>query len=87
MIMSLEDISEEQGRLGVLLGSHVALDRDMCDDFDEEILEVVKSSHPLYYPYREGKPILFDARLLHEAEPNGSNRRRVILWWIFNNSE
>jgi len=85
--MSLEDIGDDQGRLGVVLGSHTALDRDLCDNFDAEILEVVKDSTPLYYLYREGRPILFDARLLHEAEANISNRKRVILWWIFNNSE
>lgn len=42
VIMSLDDIEPEMGRLGVLMGSHVMVDRDECEDFDEAILEVVR---------------------------------------------
>jgi hypothetical protein len=37
-----------------------------------------------HYAYRAGAPIVFDARMLHMAEPNAGQHHRVILWWIYN---
>lgn len=89
MIMALEDVESEQGRLGVVLGSHIAIDRNTSEDFDADILKVVETSEPstLYYPYRRAQPILFDARTLHAAEDNKSGKRRLIGWWIFSRED
>ena len=78
VIMSVDDLPPEMGKLGVILGSHEALDRDTSEDFDAEILEVVEreerearenqNAGKVSYAYRAGQPIVFDARTLHAAE-------------------
>ena len=77
VIMSLDDIPPSMGTLGLILGSHEALDRDTSEDFDAEILEVVAREEEEHgnagrvsYAYRRGQPIVFDARTLHAAEPS-----------------
>lgn len=87
VIMSLEDIDPELGTLGIILGSHLMLDRDTSEDFDEKILQVVarETKAKATYAYRSGQPICFDARTIHAAEGSKStDRYRVILWWIYN---
>lgn len=71
VIMSVDDLPASMGTLKVLLGSHKAVDRDMSEDFDAEILEAVeaaKEGETVSYAYRSGQPIVFDARTLHAAE-------------------
>jgi hypothetical protein len=84
VIMALEDVEPEKGRLGVILGSHEMIDRHACDDFDEEVARVAERESKVYYPYRGLAPIVFDARLLHSAEDSKKESWRVILWWIYN---
>lgn len=87
VIMSLDDVQPEQGMLGLVLGSHTMLDRDAEEDFDVQIEGVVKREKRSAYAYRAGKPIVFDARLIHSAEESKSERTRVILWWIYNGGQ
>jgi len=102
VIMSVEDIGGGKGRLGVVRKSHLMLDRDECEDFDRELLEVVERAEAeeeggmeggmVWYAYRKGQPIVFDARTVHAAEGSkgeeggrdGWGEYRVILWWIYN---
>jgi len=42
VIMSVEDIGGRKGRLGVVRKSHLMLDRNESEDFDQELLEVVE---------------------------------------------
>ncbi len=74
-IMSVDDLAPAMGTLGLILGSHEALDRETSEDFDAEILEVVAAEEAgngnrgrVSYAYRRGQPIVFDARMLHAAE-------------------
>lgn len=75
VIMSVDDLPSEMGKLGVILGSHEALDRDTSEDFDAEISGVVErearenqNAGKVSYAYRAGQPIVVDARTLHAAE-------------------
>jgi hypothetical protein len=43
MIMSLDDIAEGMGRLGVLPGSHRQLDRDELEELDKDFDDEVRS--------------------------------------------
>jgi len=73
VIMSVEDIGGRKGRLGVVRKSHLMLDRNESEDFDQELLEVVereggREGGMVWYAYRKGQPIVFDARTVHAAE-------------------
>lgn len=84
VIMSLDDIGRNKGRLGVVRKSHLMLDRDGSEDFDRDLMEVVERAQAteaeegegeggvVWYAYRKGCPIVFDARTVHAAE--GSSR-------------
>lgn len=101
VIMSLEDIRQTMGRLGLIPRSHLKLDREASEDFDQDLMDLVGREGgrdgAVWYAYRKGQPIVFDARTVHTAEGSvGSGRGqeegravareecRVILWWIYN---
>jgi hypothetical protein len=35
------------------------------------------------YEYREGQPLMIDARTLHSVSRNSSDKWRLVIWFIF----
>ncbi|GMH42319.1 hypothetical protein BSKO_10238 [Bryopsis sp. KO-2023] len=85
ILMSLTEISEEQGCLGVVPCSHKKYCSEKAEGGAEEAQQRVVDEGPrVWYAYRPGVPMLIDARTLHCARDNRSDRFRVLLWWIYN---
>ena len=75
ILMSLSDIPEEQGQLGVIPGSHKNTEEQMAK---------IDDSRAFWLSYRAGEPMVIDARTQHAVRPNVSSETRVILWFIYN---
>ena len=84
VLMSLEDVSAQQGCVGVIPGSHTSAslakgsETREDDDVDEEA-----EAEAEWFAYRAGKPLFIDARTLHMAKDNAADEGRCILWSIF----
>jgi hypothetical protein len=81
VLVCLEDVTPEQGSLGVVPGSH--LQYQAGEDYDI----AGAGTAPLHYPYRAGVPMIIDARTVHRATDNVSTRWRAIFWFIFDTEE
>jgi len=85
VLLSLSDVSEDQGQLGVIPGSHLDAKLDKLEDAEltyETTEEDDKKA--LWYAYRAGCPIVIDARTQHSVRKNVSEDTRCILWYIYN---
>ena len=94
VLMSFEDISFEQGPLLVCPGSHddyvdgTGHQPDHLTAVENSIFKRnekggIRGRTVYHYSYRAGQPMVIDARTLHGALTNHSNKWRVICWYIF----
>ena len=81
VLMSLSNVTEEQGQVGVIPGSH----KDAkLEKLEEEELTAEDDAKAVWYSYRAGCPMMIDARTQHSVRTNVSDTTRCILWFIYN---
>lgn len=81
VLVALDDISEEQGFVGVLPGSHSNA------TLNKETEECIDKESAMWYAYRAGQPLVIDARTQHCVCKNTSEKTRCILWYIYNSED
>lgn len=79
VLLSLSDVSDDQGTLGVVPGSHLSF---VDGSGHGDIADNDYSDCDVRYAYRAGQPIVNDARTIHGVQPNRSDRWRVVTWFI-----
>ena len=79
VLMALVDVTQEQGTLGVVPGSHLAF---VPGRGHGDIAHNDYSDADVRYAYRAGQPIVNDARTIHGVDRNSSDRWRVVTWYI-----
>ena len=78
VLMSLSNVPEDQGQVGLIPGSHKNAVLNKTED--EEVSRETIESKAVWYPYRAGQPLLIDARTQHAVKKNVSDETRCILW-------
>jgi ectoine hydroxylase-related dioxygenase (phytanoyl-CoA dioxygenase family) len=84
VLMSLLDIPEEMGMLGMVPRSHTnytsAYDKEEEEKDDEDSVGV-------WHSYKSSGAVVLDARTRHRALNNNSTQYRVLIWLIYNTRE
>jgi ectoine hydroxylase-related dioxygenase (phytanoyl-CoA dioxygenase family) len=88
VLLSLQDVSDEQGCVGVKPRSHLRYSpgKDMYDadaTYTNVLTTTANTEEEVWHGYKAGAPLLIDARTLHCARENSSDKFRVVLWFIF----
>ncbi len=81
VLMALSDVSDAQGQVGVIPGSH----KDAkLEKLEEDELTGKDDARAVWYAYKGGAPMMIDARTQHSVKDNVSGETRCILWFIYN---